>query len=81
MPAAEAPSTIFVEGLRPGKDTVIARLIDSHGWSPPREGTALKVMRDGKETGVVMAGTERQGSHVIADIVTGTPRKGDQVFQ
>jgi hypothetical protein len=56
-------------------------LIDSHGWSPPTEGTALKVMRDGKEAGVVTVSSERQGSHVIADIITGTPRKGDQVFQ
>ncbi len=56
-------------------------LIDSHGWLPPTEGTALKVMRDGKETGVVTVSSERQGSHVIADIVTGAPRKGDQVFQ
>lgn len=56
-------------------------LIDSHGWMSPTDGTALKVMREGKETGVVMVGSERQGSHVIADIVTGAPRKGDQVFQ
>jgi len=56
-------------------------LIDSHGWSMPTEGTALRVMRDGVETGVVMVGSERQGSHIIADIVTGAPRKGDQVFQ
>ena len=56
-------------------------LIDSHGWSPPTEGTALKVMHEGKAAGVVTVSSERRGSHIIADIVTGTPRKGDQVFQ
>jgi hypothetical protein len=56
-------------------------LIDSHGWSPPTEGTALKVMHEGKEAGVVTVSSERRGSHIIADIVTGTPRKGDAVFQ
>ena len=56
-------------------------LIDSHGWSLPAEGTALRVMRDGVETGVVTVSSERRGSHIIADIVTGAPRKGDEVFQ
>jgi hypothetical protein len=26
-------------------------------------------------------GTERRGAYVTADIVTGTPARGDQVFQ
>jgi hypothetical protein len=56
-------------------------LIDSHGWTQPEVGTALKCIRDGVDTGVLTVGDERQGSHVVADIVTGTPKKGDQVFQ
>jgi len=56
-------------------------LIDSHGRAMPEAGVALKCMRDGVETGVIAVGKERQGTNVVADIVTGSPRKGDQVFQ
>ena len=56
-------------------------LIDSAGWTIPESGAALKCMRDGVETGVVAVGSERKATHVIADVVTGTPQKGDQVFQ
>ena len=56
-------------------------LIDAHGWSLPDAGTALKCMRDGADSDILAVGGERQGSHVVADIVTGTPKKGDQVFQ
>ena len=56
-------------------------LIDAHGWALPEAGIALKCLRDGVDTGTLIVSGERQGSHVIADIVTGTPRKGDQVFQ
>jgi hypothetical protein len=56
-------------------------VIDAGFWSPPQQGTALKCLRAGAETGVVTVGAERRGGHVIADIVTGAPHKGDQVFQ
>ena len=56
-------------------------VIDSGGWPMPEPGTALKCLRDGAETGVVAVGRERKGTHTIADVVTGTPQKGDQVFQ
>lgn len=56
-------------------------LIDAHGRALPDAGTALKCIRDGADSGILAVGGERQGAHVIADIVTGTPRKGDQVFQ
>lgn len=56
-------------------------VVDSGVWVPPEAGIALKCMRDGVETGVLAVGAERRGGHVIADIVTGSPRKGDQVFQ
>lgn len=56
-------------------------LIDAHGWVLPEGGTALKCLRDGVDSGIVTVGSEKQGSHVIADIVTGNPKKGDMVFQ
>ena len=56
-------------------------LIDSHGRAMPEAGAALKCMRDGAETGIIAVGKERQGTNVVADIVTGSPRKGDLVFQ
>ncbi|MEQ1852417.1 MAG: hypothetical protein ABMA01_12595, partial [Chthoniobacteraceae bacterium] len=55
-------------------------LIDSSGWTAPEPGTALKCFRDGTETGVIAVGSERQGTRMAADVVTGTPRKGDGVF-
>ncbi|MEO6741042.1 MAG: hypothetical protein ABIP20_12370 [Chthoniobacteraceae bacterium] len=56
-------------------------LIETHGWAQPDAGMALKCIRDGADSGILIVSGERQGSHVIADITTGTPRKGDQVFQ
>lgn len=56
-------------------------LIETHGGAQPEAGMALKCIRDGADSGVLIVSGERQGSHVIADITTGTPRKGDQVFQ
>jgi hypothetical protein len=38
-------------------------------------------MRGEPETAVLNVGDERRGAYVTADIVTGTPTKGDQVFQ
>jgi hypothetical protein len=56
-------------------------LVESDAWNAPAEGTALRCMRDGKETGVVNVGKERRSSFVTADIVTGHPQRGDEVFQ
>lgn len=56
-------------------------LISCDAWSPPAEGTALKCLRNGIETGVVNVGKERRGAYVTADIVMGTPERGDQVYQ
>jgi hypothetical protein len=56
-------------------------LIDTRGGVQPDAGMALKCIRDGADSGVLIVSGERQGSHVIADITTGTPKKGDQVFQ
>ena len=56
-------------------------LVDSDAWSPPVAGTALKSIRDGVETGVVAVGKEQRGAFVTADIVKGSPQRGDDVFQ
>jgi len=56
-------------------------LVDSDAWAPPVAGTALKCLRDGVETGVVAVGKEQRGAFVTADIVKGSPQRGDDVFQ
>jgi hypothetical protein len=56
-------------------------LISCDAWSAPADGTALKCLRNGVETGIVNVGKERRGAYVTADIVTGTPERGDQVYQ
>jgi hypothetical protein len=56
-------------------------LVACEALRTPQEGTALKAMRGGTETGILNENAERRGAYVTADIVTGTPTRGDQVFQ
>jgi hypothetical protein len=56
-------------------------LIDTQAAVPPEVGTALKSFSNGAETGVLAVSPERKPPFMIADIVSGTPRKGDQVFE
>ena len=56
-------------------------LINCDSWVAPPARTALKCMRNGVESGVVTVNSERRGSNVTADIVTGSPQRGDQAFQ
>jgi hypothetical protein len=56
-------------------------LIDVGNSSVPRGGTALKAMSAGVETGVVAVSEVRKRPFAVADIVSGTPKRGDQVFQ
>ena len=56
-------------------------LIDVGFSSVPRSGTALKAMSGGVETGVVTVGEVRRRPFAVADIVSGAPKRGDQVFQ
>lgn len=56
-------------------------LIDNGSEFAPPSGAALKSFSGKTETGVLMAGSVRRRPFVIADIVKGTPQKGDQVFQ
>jgi hypothetical protein len=56
-------------------------LIDLATGNPPESGTALKVLRDHAEVGVVTVGDVRRRPFVVADIVKGEPQKGDVVFR
>lgn len=56
-------------------------LIESNQSAALDPGVALKCLRDGVETGVVAVGKERRRPYVTADIVKGTPQRGDQVFE
>jgi hypothetical protein len=91
-PIPKAAPIRFPKGTADGKRTQIGTVllvnaesgfvvIDAHGWALPESGMALKCLHDGADSGTLIVGGERQGSHVVADIVTGTPKKGDPVFQ
>ena len=56
-------------------------LIEADVLAVPVAGTALKCLRDGVETGVVTVGKEQRGAFATADIVKGSPQRGDDVFQ
>jgi len=56
-------------------------LVDLDDRNPPDAGTALKVMREGVEVGVLALGDVRRRPFIVADIVRGNPRKGDVVYR
>ncbi len=56
-------------------------LIETDALGTPPRGTALKTLRAGAETAVLTVGSERRGSVITADIVTGSPEPGDDVMQ
>jgi hypothetical protein len=56
-------------------------LLECDAWSAPAEATALKCFRYTAETAILSASRERRGEYVVADIVKGTPQRGDEVFQ
>lgn len=56
-------------------------LIDTGSSYPAPVGTALKSLSDGSETGVLAVSPEVKPPFMIADIVSGNPQKGDQVFE
>ena len=56
-------------------------LIDGGFLPPPSAESTLETFTAGAESGVVKVGADRRRPFVIADIVKGAPRKGDQVFQ
>jgi hypothetical protein len=56
-------------------------LVDLDRGNPPDSGTALKVMRQGVEVGVLALGDVRRRPFIVADIVRGNPQKGDVVYR
>jgi hypothetical protein len=56
-------------------------LIDTDTAEASEDGTALKSFSNGAETGVLTVSPEHRPPFMIADIVSGTPQKGDQVFE
>ena len=56
-------------------------LVDVRAFEYPAVGLALKCFADGKETAILMVSPEKNRPFIIADIVKGTPNKGDLVYQ
>ena len=56
-------------------------LVDLDTGNVPEAGTALKVMRQGVEIGVLALGDVRRRPFIVADIVKGEPQKGDLVYR
>ncbi len=56
-------------------------LIDSTTSSSPLPDVVLKTRGQGGETGELKAGAIHRRPFAIADLVKGTPKVGDQVFQ
>ena len=56
-------------------------LIDSGASPGPMPGAVLKSRTAAGESGELKAGDVRRRPFAIADVVKGTPRVGDQVFQ
>jgi hypothetical protein len=70
-----------VLGSEKAKQWCFQNGVEIRGAMPPEPGLALTCFREGVDSGVLTVSGERQGTHIIADIVTGTPRKGDLVFK
>jgi hypothetical protein len=56
-------------------------LIDIGSGFVPAEGTALKSFGDSVAPAVLAVGDVRRRGLIVADIVSGEPRKGDTVFR
>lgn len=56
-------------------------LIETDGFAPPAAGSTLKAMRAGQEVGVMKVNEQRRREFFTADIVSGSPQRGDKVMQ
>lgn len=56
-------------------------LVDVGSLYTPAPGAAMKCFADGEETAVLAVSPERKRPFISADIVKGTPHRGDQVFE
>ena len=54
-------------------------LVDVGSLYTPAAGTALKSFSGGRETGILAVDPEKQRPFIVADIVKGEPKVGDQV--
>ena len=76
---AEAPRRIGTITLVNENDRFV--LIDTGMSGAPALGTALKSFTGETASGVVAVGNVNRRPFVVADIVQGSPKKGDGVFQ
>jgi hypothetical protein len=76
---APAPRLIGTVALVNRDDRFV--LIDTGTAPVPTAGTALKTFTAGAESGVVSVGDVRRRPFVVADIVKGSPERGDRVYQ
>ena len=56
-------------------------VVDVGQGGVPASGTALKSFRDKTETSVLAVGDVRRRPFIVGDIVSGDPKKGDEVFK
>jgi hypothetical protein len=54
-------------------------LVDVGSLYVPQAGTALKSFSGGAETGILAVDPEKQRPFIVADIVRGEPKVGDEV--
>jgi len=76
---AQAPRRVGTVTLVNDADHFV--LIDTATAAAPAAGTALKTFTGDAESGVVTVGSVSRRPFVVADIVSGAPRKGDAVFE
>jgi hypothetical protein len=54
-------------------------LVDVGSLYVPRPGTALKSFSGGTETGILAVDPEKQRPFIVAEIIRGEPKVGDEV--
>lgn len=78
--AVQAPHPTLIGTVASVNEDYHFVLIDT--YYNPRSGTALKALSpDGTETGVLTVSPEKRPPFIIANIVHGSPQRGDQVFE
>jgi len=78
-PAAVVPGPQRVGTVAVVNEELRFVLVDVGSLYTPQPGTALKSFSDGTETGVLAVGPEKQRPFIVADIVKGEPKVGDEV--
>jgi len=79
-PAADsAPSPQRIGTVAMVNEDLHFVLVDVGSLYVPAAGTALKSFSGGAETGILAVDPEKQRPFIVADIIRGTPKVGDQV--